>query len=203
MKIAILGAGNIGIALGRKWSQAGHRVIFGVRDLGSAKTLASLKSTGVNLADTIANAIAASETVVWAVPGDAVEPLVTANAVALNSRIMIDATNRVRLADMSAVGVFTTRVPDARIFRGFNTLGWENFSDPVIGDIQADLFYCGQDDPPARRLVEGLITAVGFRPIYVGGLDQTPVLDGMTRLWFSLALGQKMGRHLAFKLLVS
>ena len=32
MKIAVLGAGNIGGTLGKKWLAAGHEVVFGVRD---------------------------------------------------------------------------------------------------------------------------------------------------------------------------
>lgn len=203
MKIAIIGAGNIGRALGSHWSKAGHAVVFGVRDPGSAKTAESLKRSGVNSADTVAKAIAASEIVVWAVPGAAVESLVMAHATALSNRIMIDATNRIGASDMSAVGVLTVFASGARIYRAFNTLGWENFVDPVISGMQVDLFYCGQEDVSVRGLVEDLIRAIGLRPVYLGGLDQVPVLDGLTRLWFSLALGQKRGRHLAFKLLAS
>lgn len=50
--------------------------------------------------------------------------------------------------------------------------------------------------------MEGLIADVGLRPARVGGLDQMQLLDGVLRLWFALAIGQKMGRHLAFKLLM-
>ncbi len=32
MNTAILGAGNIGATLGKKWANAGHRVMFGSRD---------------------------------------------------------------------------------------------------------------------------------------------------------------------------
>ncbi len=203
MKVAILGAGNIGRTLAAKWSQAGHTVVIGARDAQSPKTIAALKGVGPIPVDTIANAIAMGEAIVWAVPGAAVPALARAHAAALNGKVIIDASNNVGTADMSAVGVLTAQAPRARVFRAFNTLGWENFADPVIGGVQADLFYCGHDDPSARRLVEGLITDVGLRPIYVGGLEQVAALDGMTRLWFALALGQGRGRHLAFKLLVS
>ena len=42
MKIGILGAGNIGGTLGRKWLTAGHTIVFGVRDLNSPKTISTL-----------------------------------------------------------------------------------------------------------------------------------------------------------------
>ena len=43
MKIAILGAGNIGATLGGKWLAAGHEVRFGVRDVNSPKTSTALE----------------------------------------------------------------------------------------------------------------------------------------------------------------
>ncbi len=36
MDIAVIGAGNVGGTLGTRWSQKGHRVIFGVRDINFA-----------------------------------------------------------------------------------------------------------------------------------------------------------------------
>ena len=50
-------------------------------------------------------------------------------------------------------------------------------------------------------LVEQLISAVGLRPVYLGGVEQLGLLDSIAALWFTLALGQKKGRHLAFKAL--
>ena len=35
-----------------------------------------------------------------------------------------------------------------------------------------------------------------------GGQDTVGVLDGVARLWFALALGQEMGRRVAFKVLI-
>ena len=201
MKIAILGAGKIGSTLAAKWSQAGHSIMFGVRDQQSPKLAAAQERVGQVPATTVANAIEFGAAIVWAVPGATVAALAREHTRALAGKIMIDASNNVGSADMSAVGVLESEAKSAKIYRAFNTLGWENFADPLIGGVQADLFYCGHDDSQARPLVEGLIADVGLRPIYVGGLDQVPTLDGMTRLWFALVMGQKKGRHLAFKLL--
>ncbi|HMK80860.1 MAG TPA: NAD(P)-binding domain-containing protein, partial [Xanthobacteraceae bacterium] len=33
MKIAVIGAGNVGGALGTAWAKAGHAIAFGVRDV--------------------------------------------------------------------------------------------------------------------------------------------------------------------------
>ena len=42
MKIAILGAGNIGGILGSKWLNVGHDVLFGVREASSPKAVSAL-----------------------------------------------------------------------------------------------------------------------------------------------------------------
>ena len=50
--------------------------------------------------------------------------------------------------------------------------------------------------------MESLITAVGLRPVWVGdGTHGADLLDGLTRLWFALAINQGRGRHLAFRML--
>jgi 8-hydroxy-5-deazaflavin:NADPH oxidoreductase len=122
-----------------------------------------------------------------------------AHADALNGKIILDATNNVGAEEMCVAPSLTQRASQAQVYRAFNTLGWENFAEPVIGGVQADLFFCGSDDASSRRAVEQLITDVGLRPVYVGGLDQVAVVDNLTRLWF--ALSRKMGRHLAFRML--
>jgi len=37
MQIAIIGAGNVGGALGKGWTRAGHTITYGVRDPSAAK----------------------------------------------------------------------------------------------------------------------------------------------------------------------
>ncbi len=46
-----------------------------------------------------------------------------------------------------------------------------------------------------------MITAIGLRPIYLGGVEQVGLVDAIGTLWFALAIGQHKGRHLAFKVL--
>jgi hypothetical protein len=83
--------------------------------------------------------------------------------------------------------------------RAFNSLGWENFANPRLGGVQIDLFYCGEQS--SRLLVEQLIGEVGLRPVYIGNLDTVAIVDGLTRLWFALSMGQGHGRRIAFKML--
>ncbi len=123
---------------------------------------------------------------------------ITSYAAQLDGRIIIDAANRLGGGPMNSLATFRERTPRARIFRAFNSLGWENFADPLFDGVPADLFYCG---PGGGSVIEQLIAAVGLRPVYAGGVDQVGLVDSVGALWFALALGQGIGRHLAFKVL--
>ena len=200
MRIAMLGAGNIGGSLGQAWAAAGHQVIFGVRDPAAKK--AALKSATPYLmaaVDTVQGAIAQGEVIVFAVPATAVEPIVQANASELNGKILIDATNDFGPGPMSRTATLVEYAPNARVFRAFNSLGWENFAHPNFDGVKADLFYCGTADAAAQQTVESLIEQVGLRPIRVGDLSADPLLDDILRIW--VVLSGARGRHLAFKVL--
>jgi hypothetical protein len=101
---------------------------------------------------------------------------------------------------MHGLDVLRGAAPGASLFRAFSSLGWENFTEPVIEGVQVDLFYCGNGGP-ARATMDELIAQIGLRPLYIGGLERAELIDAMTMLWFELALGQGKGRHLAFKMI--
>ncbi len=205
IRTAVLGAGNIGGTLGRKWVAAGHQVAFGVSDPGSAKLQALRADVGhAATIGRVAEALQDAEVVVLAVPGRAVDALIRAHASRLDGKAIIDTSNRMggggEGGPMNSVGALSAAAPSAQVYRAFNSLGWENFADPIVGGVQADLFYAGPEGD-AHATVEQLIRDVGLRPVYVGGPEQVDVVDAVASLWFALAVGQHMGRHLAFKLL--
>jgi predicted dinucleotide-binding enzyme len=86
------------------------------------------------------------------------------------------------------------------VFRAFSTLGWENFAEPLIGGLQADLFYAGPEGD-ADAVVAALIADVGLRPVRVGDRGQLDLLENLTVLWFTFVFQQGRSRHLAFKLI--
>lgn len=192
MKIAVIGAGNIGATLGRAWQRAGHGVTFGVRD--PAK---QFEHGGAQVAD-VAAALASAEVVVLAVPASSVDELAAAHAADLAGKTVVDATNRVGAGAFNSLAVLAPA--GVRYVRAFSSLGWENFAEPRFGAEVADLFFTAADDQ-SRQIAEQLIADVGLRPVYVGGDDAVDVVDGVARLWFRLALNQGRGRHLAFRTL--
>jgi predicted dinucleotide-binding enzyme len=66
MKIAVLGAGNVGKALGEALAARGHDVVYGVRDP---------KQSEAKPANNVVDAIQDSEAVILATPYDATGPL--------------------------------------------------------------------------------------------------------------------------------
>jgi hypothetical protein len=192
MNITIIGAGNIGKTLGSKWAQSGHQITYAVRNP------ADPKHAGLFVAP-IAEALVDAEVVLLATPGLAVAEFAAQFGPALAGKIVIDATNNPRNPVMNNLDALQATAPDALLVRAFSTLGWENFAEPYLGGQQIDLFYAGH--PSARPVAEQLINDIGLRPVWLGGLEAIPTIDGLTRAWFALAFGQGKGRRIAFKLL--
>lgn len=201
MRIGIIGAGNIGGTIGRAWAMQGHDILFGVRDPATAQMESLLDSIAGNArAVSIEDAGRFGEAVLLAVPGAAVGDLMPRVREHLPGKIVLDATNNVRGPVMNSLATIHENVPTARLYRVFNSIGWENFAHPTIHGEQIDHFYCG---PGGRDqvIVDDLVADVGVRPVYVGGLDKAELLDNLTRLWFTLAYDRELGRRLALKML--
>jgi predicted dinucleotide-binding enzyme len=187
MQIAVIGKGNVGGALASRWQQAGYQVVFGSRG-GDAEA-----SDGPAL-KTIADAIDSSEVVALAVPGNAVAQVLKEHGPALAGKVVIDAVNRMGQSSLNSREAIAEAAPTSRYVRAFNSLGWENFADPLPG---ADLFFAA--DPDARSVAEELISAVGLRPVYVGDAEAGSTVDALLPIWFAL-VQQRGVRRLAFRL---
>jgi predicted dinucleotide-binding enzyme len=184
-RIGVIGSGNIGETVGEAWRRAGQEVVYASRSPEPPRTVA------------IADAIAAADVVLLAVPGAAVPKLLAEHGAALDRRVVIDATNDIGGERLHHADAYREYAPGARFVRAFNTLGVELFADPSIGGEVPDLFWCGPQDAG----VEQLIADVGLRPVRVGDIDAIDVVDGVARLWLTLVFGQRHPRRLAFRLL--
>jgi len=187
MKIAVIGAGKIGGTIGEKWEAAGHEVTYGLRDASKRKG-----------AQPIDRALEGAAAVLVAVPGAALVQLVRDHAKGLDGKVVIDATNNFGGEAMNAWSEVASTVPRAHLYRAFNSLGWDVFANPVLGGLQADLFYAGPEGD-TKATVEQLISDAGLRPVWVGGTEQVDTIDGVLRLWFTLS--RTRGRRIAFKLI--
>lgn len=187
MKIAIIGTGNIGGTLGRRWLAAGHEVAYGSR-VGSGEGPGGAPQRAVG------DAIAGADVVVLAIPGGAVAEVVAANGAAMSGKVVIDAVNRIGEPEVNSRAAIAATAPQARYVRAFNTLGWENFADPVPGTA---LFFAA--DPSARTAAEELISAVGLEPVFAGDATASDTVDALLPLWFALVKHNDGNRRVALR----
>ncbi|HKW07016.1 MAG TPA: NAD(P)-binding domain-containing protein [Candidatus Dormibacteraeota bacterium] len=187
MKIAVIGAGRIGGTLGGKWEAAGHEVVYGLRNPSSK---AGEKSIPV--------ALSSADIVLLAIPGNATAQFARDNAAHLDGKVVIDATNNFGGPSMNSWPEVSSVVPKAKLYRAFNTYGFDVFIDPALGGERPCLFYAGPEGE-GQKVVEQLISEVGLNPVWVGGTDAVDVVDGVLRLWFTLS--RHRGRRIAFQLL--
>lgn len=197
MRIGIIGAGHVGATLGRRWAEAGHDVVFGSREPGSEAVRAVVAAIPGSCAATVADAVDA-DAVVVAVPGPALAEVVAPIADGLDGRVVVNVAN-VMGGGRRAAELLAGAAPGARQVRAFNTLGVENFADPVIDGRRLDLLWAGDDD--TVEVAEQLITDVGLRPVRVGGIDRAELVDAVFRLWIALAVQGGRGRRLGFQVL--
>ncbi len=201
MKIAIIGAGNVGGSLGRSWAKAGHTIIFGVRNPGGGKTQPPLAQIGASASSAvIPDAVRAGDIVVLATPWQAV-PEVLAAMGDLAGKIIIDCTNPLSLnaegslslslgSSTSGAEEIARLAPGARVAKAFNTYGWENFADPAYpgyGELKPVMFYCSDDDE-AKAVVEKLAKDIGFEPVDTGGLGMARSLEPLALMWIRLSI---------------
>lgn len=187
MNIGILGSGNVGGTLGKRWAEIGHSVVFATRDRASIEAAAN------------------SEVIVVALPWDAARSVL--ESLDLRGRIVFDVMNPL-LPDLSgfAVGATTSGgeqvakwAPGASVIKIFNTTGSNNMADPIYNNEPVAMFYCG-DDPSAKAVANRLASELGFDPIDAGPLQNARLLESAAMLWIWLALKGGLGRDIAFKL---
>jgi predicted dinucleotide-binding enzyme len=201
MKIAIIGAGNVGGSLGKAWAKAGHYIIFGVRNPGQGKTQPPLAEIGVGAtAVTLPDAARSADIIVLATPWPAVPDVITAMG-DLRGKVLIDCTNPLSLnGDGSlslSLGSTTSGAEEveklatgAQVVKAFNTYGWENFADsayPNAAGLKPVMFYCG-DHEEAKKTTHQLAADLGFDPVDTGGLGMARSLEPLALLWIRLSI---------------
>ena len=208
MEIAVLGTGSVGGALGAKWADAGHRVVFGSRLPESDKVQQLVQRCGAGArAASLPEAIASADAILFAVPWPAARETLEKLG-DLKDRVLIDCTNPL-LADMSGIELghvisaaeqIATWSPGAKVVKAFNSASVKVMLNPQFGDHRATMFYCG-DDGGAKLVVRELIEAVGFDPVDAGALVSSRYLEPLAMLYIHLAFRQGMGSNCALKIM--
>jgi 8-hydroxy-5-deazaflavin:NADPH oxidoreductase len=155
MKITVIGRGNVGGGLARRWESAGHDVTALGRDGGDAS---------------------GSDAVVVAVPSNAIDDAL-ARVTGIEGVPAIDATNayagRAEGFDSLAHQVKTRT--NGPVSKAFNINFASMYDDIEAQRARPSQLYCGDDE--ATELTEQLIRDAGFEPVSAGGLEHARVLE--------------------------
>jgi predicted dinucleotide-binding enzyme len=206
LKIAIIGAGNVGGTLGRRWALLGHDIVFGVRDPVREKYQSLITQTS-GRASLAGNAAACdgADAVLLATPWNTTEAALR-DCGALQGQVLIDATNplgadlRLSIGHTDSGGEQVARwAPGARVVKAFNTTGFNVMDDPVIAGRHAAMFIAG-DDPPAKSVAADLASALGFEAVDAGPLASARMLEPLAQLWIYCAYRQGLTRDYAIAL---
>ena len=199
MKIAIIGAGNVGATLGRRFAEAGHTVAFGVQ---RPEEYAEADLAGP--ATAVTEAAEDADAVLLAVPYGAAKGVIDACG-GFAGKIVIDATNPLGMTPegLSLTAGFTTSgaeelaaaAPEAKFVKCFNQTGFANMARPA-GSM---MFVCG-DDAEANEAVRKLASDIGFDAITIGGLAKARLLEPLAMLWIHLSATTDLKRDFAFKI---
>jgi predicted dinucleotide-binding enzyme len=203
MKIAIIGTGNVGGALATVWSNKGHEIRLGVRNPNQFKGIELLKNPNTK-AYTVEEAVKNSEVILLSTP--ATEAItVTKSLGDTTGKVIIDAMNIVNkqgpLGFVSTGHAILANTFTKDVVKCFNTTGANNLADPNYPTAQLDAFMAG-DSQKGKEIAFSLAKDAGFAECYdIGGNDKFELMEQFAFFWINLAMFQKLGRNIGFKLL--
>lgn len=204
MKIAIIGAGNVGGALAAAAARAGHDVVVSASDPASAAQTA--QTAGATAAASNAEAVQGADAVVLDVPHGAVAQVVADLGGGLDGRTVVDATNPLNdsYSDLTTSGVSAAealqqQVPGAKVVKALNTVFASRYAAPAEDGQPLDAFLAG-DDADAKARVTELVTSLGLRPVDLGGLRMARTLEELAFANISLNAGNGWTWQSAFRL---
>lgn len=181
MKVAIIGAGNVGKALATSIRRAGHEVTISASSPQSAE--AAAQQTGATSAGDNVAAIADASVVILAIPyGETGERVAAEIRDAVAGKAVVDVSNPLKpdysglvTEGTSAAEEFQKLLPEAGVVKAFNTIFATNQATPTR-EIDG---YVASDDAKAKQDVISLIESMGFTPLDVGPLSSARFLEGM------------------------
>jgi predicted dinucleotide-binding enzyme len=192
-KIAVIGTGNVGSALGPEFAALGHTIVYGSRTPTDKDVQDLVAKTGRGAtATTQPEAVIGADIVVLAVPGNlAVD--ITKSLGNLSGKIILDPTNVVvrgtpdgyanhGVPGGSNAELIQAAAPGAKVVKAFNTLNWTKMVDPQSSGGPVSIPIVG-DDAAARATVAELVKGMGLEPVDLGPLRFANTLEEMLVIW--------------------
>jgi predicted dinucleotide-binding enzyme len=185
MKIGILGAGNIGGAVGQMLAEAGYPVMLSARDVAPVQALAAKIGHGAK-AGSLKEAAAFGEVIVVAVPWGVLPQVGKDYAAELKGKIVIDTCNPrpQRDGDLAKEGLAQGTgvtdpkfLPGTRLVRGFNALSSRLLLPNRHHPGALIAVPLASDDKQAMDVVAQIVRDTGYEPVEVGGLSTAKSFD--------------------------
>ena len=190
MKIAIIGKGNVGSALGKGLTKAGHEIKFGHRDPSEPVSEAAKWGQIIILAVPHNNSVDAIENVKPFADGKTVIDVM--NALGPKMELGISCTT-------SSAEETQKKLPNAFVVKAFNTVFAKNQSTARVGNEKLTAFIAG-DDADAKKTVAKLTGDIGFDSVDCGPLKNARYLEAMGNMLINLAYTYGMGTDIGYKL---
>lgn len=196
MNITLIGTGNMGAALARHLTRAGHTLVLTGRNAEKAEALA--RATGATFRT---GAVAEGADVVIVATGHADAARALGAAGNLAGKVVVDITNPLTADYMGLTLGHTTSAaeelqkafPAARVVKAFNTVFAQVLAEgPQLAGQTVPVLYAG-DDAAAKALVKSLIQSTGFAPVDAGGLKNARYLEPLAGLNIYLGYGAGHG----------
>ena len=200
MKVTIIGAGNMGRAIGTRAVAGGHEVEIVDRDEADAQRLA--EELGGSATALERGTDFGGEIVVLAVYYPGVKDAAREYADQLAGKVVVDITNPVntetwdRLATppgtSSAQEVQELAPEGTAVVKAFNTTFAPTLVAGEVAGQQLDVLIAGDDDE-AKQKVSELVSDGGLRPVDVGPLSRAEQLEHLGLLHITLQEPRDLG----------
>jgi 8-hydroxy-5-deazaflavin:NADPH oxidoreductase len=192
LAIGILGGtGDQGRGLARRFALAGNPVIIGSRS--AKRAIAAAQAVGADLGIrgmANADAAAAADVVIVAVPWDGHGDLLESLAAPLAGKIVIDCVNPMGfdhrgayplpVAEGSAAQQAAAVLPGSVVVGAFHHVSAVLLLDPEVASVDLDVLVLG-DDRRATDLVQALAARIpGMRGVYAGRLRNCGQVEALT-----------------------
>lgn len=203
MKIAIIGTGNVGGALATNWAKAGHEIFLGTKSVSTFADTHLLKNPNTKLYNVSESARHADIILIAAVP-QATKDIAEQIKECATEKVIIDAMNSIQTKPKGFLTSFEALkhyLPNSEIVKCFNTTGFENMANPIYDNEGIDMFVAG-DSKKGKEVTTQLALDAGFSTCWdFGGDDKTELLEHFALSWINLAIMQRHGRNMAFKVI--
>lgn len=185
--IAVIGTGSVGSALGPRFAEIGHTVVYGSRTPDREDVQALVVATSADTsATTPPEAAQMADIVLLALPWNVAEDVLVSLG-DLSGKIIIDPINP-RVVDEERRVDYPTHIsnaerlqalaPRSMVVKAFSTISADTMGDPGLVDHPITIPLVG-NDPEAKAVVAEICHQLGFETIDFGRVRYAHIIEGL------------------------